>query len=153
MDLPGNVVIKHQTYWFIKTWPSRVKSVAPTAKFRLNLGIKKGVAATVIRKAALEATIEHCQIKVDPGANFNKWLKTMKGMEGITGRSLRHGVQNAFVMTGQNNGIMKSALGWSGGDQTLAMHYGASGVGQSKFVRALQKAFKEAHAATIKALA
>ena len=110
------------------------------------LGVK------VIRKH-LEATIEHCQQKVDPGANFNKWIKTLKGMEGITGRSLRHGVRNAFVMTGQNNGIMKSALGWSGGDQTLAMHYGASGVGQSKFVRALQKAFKEAHATVIKALA
>ncbi|MDG1267447.1 MAG: hypothetical protein P8O03_14105 [Ilumatobacter sp.] len=110
------------------------------------LGVK------VIRKH-LEATIELCQQRVDPGANFNKWIKTMKGMEGITGRSLRHGVRNAFVMTGQNNGIMKSALGWSGGDQTLAMHYGASGVGQSEFVKALQKAFKEAHAATIKALA
>ena len=110
------------------------------------LGVK------VIRKH-LEATIEHCKSRRDPGANFNKWLKTLKNMDGITGRSLRHGVRNAFVMTGQNNGIMKSALGWSGGDQTLAMHYGASGVGQSSFVRALQKAFKEAHAPTIKALA
>ena len=109
------------------------------------LGVK------VIRKH-VEATIEHCQSRVDPGANLNKWIKTLKGMEGITGRSLRHGVRNAFVMTGQNNGIMKAALGWSGGDQTLAMHYGASGVGQSKFVRALQRAFKEAHAPTIKAL-
>lgn len=109
------------------------------------LGVK------VIRKQ-LDDAIEYCQSKSDPGANFNKWIKTMKGMEGITGRSLRHGVRNAFVMTGQNNGIMKSALGWSGGDQTLAMHYGASGVGQSAFVKALQKAFKEAHAPTIKAL-
>ena len=104
-------------------------------------------------KDNLEATIEHCQRTVDSGANFNKWVKKLKGVgPDITGRSLRHGVRNAFVMTGQNNGIMKAALGWSGGDQTLAMHYGASGVGQSKFVKVLQKAFKEAHAPIIKAL-
>ena len=55
MELPTNVVIKGRTYWFIKSWPSSVKNLAPSAKFRVSLGIKTGASETAIKKAALEA--------------------------------------------------------------------------------------------------
>ena len=55
MELPANVVTKGRTYWFIKSWPSSVKNLAPTAKFRVSLGIKTGASETAIKKAALEA--------------------------------------------------------------------------------------------------
>ena len=55
MDLPTNVTVRGQTYWFIKSWPSRVMNLAPTAKFRVSLGIKVGVSRTKITKAAIEA--------------------------------------------------------------------------------------------------
>ncbi len=40
MELPANVVTKGRTYWFIKSWPSSVKNLVPTAKFRVSLGIR-----------------------------------------------------------------------------------------------------------------
>lgn len=40
MDLPKFVILRHNTYWYRRTWPTALKSLASTAKFSLNLGVK-----------------------------------------------------------------------------------------------------------------
>ena len=47
MELPSNVITKGRTYWYVKTWPSHIKNVAPTAKYRVSLGIKIGASDAV----------------------------------------------------------------------------------------------------------
>jgi hypothetical protein len=45
------------------------------------------------------------------------------------------------------------AIGWAGGDQGMHLRYGAEGIADSAFLKALDEAARKAHAPIIKALA
>ena len=56
------------------------------------------------------------------------------------------------MLSNANMGIMKAALGWTGGDQSLAMHYGGAGIEDSEFIKAIDEASQKAYAHIIKAV-
>jgi integrase len=104
----------------------------------------------------LDEAIEYCRAKTDNeggSATLNKRLKQLyKDDDKITCYSLRHGCRNAYVRSGASTPIMQAALGWAGGDQGMHLRYGAEGIADSAFLKALDEAARKAHAPIIKAL-
>ena len=101
----------------------------------------------------IDQAIKYCREAADPGATFNKRLKKLfPEAEGLVLYSYRHAARNCFVLSGANMGIMKAALGWTGGDQSLAMHYGGAGIEDSEFIKAIDEASRKAYAHIIKAV-
>lgn len=104
----------------------------------------------------LDEAIAYCKSKGNSeggSATLNKRLRQIyKGDDKITCYSLRHGCRNAYVRTGASTPIMQAALGWAGGDQGMHLRYGAEGIADSAFLRALDDAARKAHAPIIKAL-
>ena len=105
----------------------------------------------------LDEAIAYCKEKGNSeggSATLNKRLRQIwSGDDKITCYSLRHGCRNAYVRTGASTPIMQAALGWAGGDQGMHLRYGAEGIADSEFLKALEQAARKAHAPIIKALA
>ena len=47
---------------------------------------------------------------------------------------------------------MQAALGWAGGDQGMHLRYGAEGIADSAFLKALDDAARKAHKPIIEAI-
>lgn len=101
----------------------------------------------------IDQAIAYCRDRADPGATFNKRLgRLFPEQDDLVLYSFRHAARNAFVMANINTGIMKACLGWAGGDQSLAMHYGGAGVEHSEFIHAINEASQKAYAKVIEGL-
>ena len=102
-------------------------------------------------------TIDYCKTAADPTRTLNLRLKELFPEVGEQGEdivmySFRHAARNNFVTAEINFGMMKACLGWAGGDQSLAMQYGAKGIEQSAFIKSVNKGSRKAYAHIIEAL-
>lgn len=101
----------------------------------------------------IDEAIAYCRKTKDPGATFNLRLKKLfPEASDLVLYSFRHAARNAFVMADINTGIMKACLGWAGGDQSLAMHYGGQGVQHSEFIHSINDASQRAYRHVIEGL-
>ena len=101
----------------------------------------------------IDQAIDYCRTRKDPSATLNKRLKKLfPDAAGLVLYSFRHAARNAFVMADINTGIMKACLGWAGGDQSLAMHYGGQGVQHSEFIHSINEASRRAYRHVIEGL-
>lgn len=104
----------------------------------------------------LDEAIAYCKEKGNSeggSATLNKRLRQIwSGDDKITCYGLRHGCRNAYVRSGASTPIMQATLGWAGGDQGMHLRYGAEGIDDSEFLKALLDAGMKAHRPIIKAL-
>ena len=103
----------------------------------------------------IDDAIEYCKTNNDPSATFNKRLRSMlDGEDKITLYGCRHGCRNLYLLADPAvpTGLLQATLGWSGGDQGMHLHYGASGIEDGPFIRELHNAGKRAHRPIIEAL-
>lgn len=103
----------------------------------------------------IDDAIEYCKTNNDPSATFNKRLRSMlDGEDKITLYGCRHGCRNLYLLADPAvpTGLLQATLGWSGGDQGMHLHYGASGIEDGPFIRELHNAGERAHRPIIEAL-
>ena len=101
-------------------------------------------------KRHLADAIEYSRSKTDNeggSATFNKRLRGMyEGEDRISWYSLRHGTRNLWVMSNANTSLMNAFLGWAGAEGGgMHLHYGAEGIDQSDFLKALRDAGHKAY--------
>jgi hypothetical protein len=80
-------------------------------------------------------------------ATLNKRLRKMyPGEDRISWYSTRHGARNLWVMSNANTALMNAFLGWAGAEGGgMHLHYGAEGIDQSDFLKALKAAGYKAY--------
>lgn len=80
-------------------------------------------------------------------ATLNKRLRKMyPGDDRISWYSTRHGARNLWVMSNANTALMNAFLGWAGAEGGgMHLHYGAEGIDQSDFLKALKAAGYKAY--------
>jgi hypothetical protein len=101
-------------------------------------------ALDVVRRHIVEA-IDYCKSKGDSeggSATFNKRLRLMyPGEDRVSWYGLRHGTRNLWVMSNANTSLMNAFLGWAGAEGGgMHLHYGAEGIDESDFLKALKTA-------------
>ena len=114
-------------------------------------------ALDVVRRYIVEA-IDYCKSKGDSeggSATFNKRLRLMyPGDDRVSWYGLRHSTGNLWVMSNVNTSLMKAFLGWGGAEGGgMHLHYGAEGIDESDFLKALRRAGHGAYENIRKALA
>ena len=128
--------------------------VIPPAKTRFRKRVTPLAWGAGVFRENVNAAIEYCRERADPGAAFNKRLKeqVFGSDTSNTLYSFRHGCRNLFVISGCSTPILQATLGWAGGDQGMHLHYGADGIEDSEFLKTLVKATRKAHEPVSQAL-
>jgi hypothetical protein len=101
-------------------------------------------------KRHLSDAIQYSASKTDNeggSATLNKRLRKMyPGEDRISWYSTRHGARNLWVMSNANTALMNAFLGWAGAEGGgMHLHYGAEGIDQSDFLKALKVAGYKAY--------
>jgi translation elongation factor EF-1beta len=101
-------------------------------------------------KRHLSDAIQYSASKTDNeggSATLNKRLRKMyPGDDRISWYSTRHGARNLWVMSNANTALMNAFLGWAGAEGGgMHLHYGAEGIDQSDFLKALKAAGYKAY--------